>query len=293
MRPACRSQRSSSPRYSRPPCGSVSRPSVNAWKTTSGTPCWEASSIVASMCSQPEWTPPSETRPSRWRRPRGLRRARSQAASNASFSKKLPSAIASSIRARSCLTIAPAPRLRWPTSELPICPSGRPTSRPWAESRVRGQRSQSESKTGVSAREIALPGPGSASPQPSRMTSATEGSGRLTGARLARGSPGGLDDLGEGVGLEAGAADQGTVDLPAAEQLGGVVGLDRAAVEDAQLLGCAAALADDVANEGDRLLGLLGRRGAAGADRPDRLVGDDDARPVSGGDIRQVRLHLA
>ena len=31
------------------------------------------------MCSQPEWTPPSETSPSRCSRPRGLERARSQA----------------------------------------------------------------------------------------------------------------------------------------------------------------------------------------------------------------------
>ena len=92
------------------------------------------------MCSQPEWTPPSETSPSRCSRPRGLSRARAQAASSASFSKKLPSAIASSIRARSCLTIAPAPRLRWPTSELPIWPTGRPTSGPWAESSVCGKR---------------------------------------------------------------------------------------------------------------------------------------------------------
>ena len=40
-----------------------------------------------------------------------------------------------------------------------------------------GNRSQRRSKTGVSASEIALPGPGGASPQPSRMTSASEGTG--------------------------------------------------------------------------------------------------------------------
>ena len=38
-----------------------------------------------------------------------------------------------------------------------------------------GNSAQSRSKTGVSAIEIALPGPDSAMPQPSRMTSATEG----------------------------------------------------------------------------------------------------------------------
>ena len=50
----------------------MSRPSVNACTTRSGTPSCAASSISASMCSQPEWTPPSETRPIRCRRPRGL-----------------------------------------------------------------------------------------------------------------------------------------------------------------------------------------------------------------------------
>ena len=39
-----------------------------------------------------------------------------------------PRAIASSMRGRSCITTRPAPMLRWPTSELPICPGGRPTS---------------------------------------------------------------------------------------------------------------------------------------------------------------------
>ena len=42
-----------------------------------------------------------------------------------------------------------------------------------------------------------------------------------------------LDDGGEGVGLEAGAADQCAVDLFLADEGGGVVGLDAAAVEDA------------------------------------------------------------
>ena len=32
----------------------------------------------------------------------------------------------------------PAPIVRWPTSELPICPSGRPTARPQAVSCVCG-----------------------------------------------------------------------------------------------------------------------------------------------------------
>src|SRR3954453_9631666 len=234
------------------------------------------------MCSQPEWTPPSETSPSRWRRPRGLVRARSQAASSTSLSKKLPSATASSIRARSCLTIAPAPRLRWPTSELPICPSGRPTSGPWAESWVCGNSAQRRSKTGVSASEIALPGPGSASPQPSRMISASEGICGVIGS-VCR-----VDDRCEVRGVKAGAADEGAVDVGQREQLGGVGGLDRAAVEDPDLVARGAAGAEDVADEGARVLGLLGGRGAAGADRPDRLVGDDDVLDLPGLDAAEV-----
>ena len=75
---------------------------------------------------------------------------------------------------------------------------------------------QRRSKTGVSASEIALPGPGSASPQPSRMIRASEGTSGLIG------SAGGLDDRGEVLGVEAGAADQGAVDVGQREQLGGV-----------------------------------------------------------------------
>ena len=44
-----------------------------------------------------------------------------------------------------------------------------------------------------------------------------------------------LDDGGEGVGFEAGAADECAVDFFLAAESGGVVGLDAAAVEDAHL----------------------------------------------------------
>ena len=156
---------------SEPSVGGVSRPSVNACRTRSGTPSRAASSMQASMCSHPECTPPSETSPIRCSRPRGPDRARSQAARSASFSKKLPSEIASLIRIRSCLTTAPAPRLRWPTSELPIWPSGQPDGGPGRRrAACAGSAPRCASKTGVSAWLIALPGPGGARPQPSRTT---------------------------------------------------------------------------------------------------------------------------
>ena len=54
-----------------------------AWSTRSETPSSPASSITASMCSQPEWTPPSEIRPIACRRPRRDSRAEPQAARRA------------------------------------------------------------------------------------------------------------------------------------------------------------------------------------------------------------------
>ena len=52
----------------------------------------------------------------------------------------------------------------WPTSLLPICPSGRPTSSPEAESVVLGQVANSASRFGVFATDTAFHGPGAASP---------------------------------------------------------------------------------------------------------------------------------
>ena len=45
---------------------------------------------------------------------------------------------ASLITVNVCGTTAPAPSVRWPTSELPICPSGKPTLAPLALSSAWG-----------------------------------------------------------------------------------------------------------------------------------------------------------
>ena len=132
------------------------------------------------------------------------------------------------MRARSCGTIAPAPRLRWPTSELPIWPSGSPTASPFAVSVVCGCSAHSRSNTGVSASATALPGPSGARPQPSSTT-------RQTAGTVIRGR--GLDDRAEVGRVEARAADERAVDVGQRQQLGRVVGLARAAVEDPHLLG--------------------------------------------------------
>ena len=144
-------------------------------------------------------TPPSESSPSRCR---AEPRARSNAAANAGLCANAPASMSSSIRTRSCRTTRPAPRLRWPTSELPIWPSGRPTARPEAASVVCGKSRHRRSNTGVWARSTALPGPGGASPQPSSTT-------RQTGRRSCRR----VDDREEAVDVEAGAADQAAVDI--------------------------------------------------------------------------------
>src|SRR5690606_714444 len=61
-----------------------------------------------------------------------------------------------------------APRVIWPTSELPIWPSGRPTSMPEPEIRVLGLLAHRASQTGVLAAWMALWVGSSLCPQPSR-----------------------------------------------------------------------------------------------------------------------------
>ena len=89
-----------------------------------------------------------------------------------------------------------------------------------------------------------------------------------------------LDDGGERVWLEAGAADEGSVNLFLAHEGGGIVRLDASAVEDAHFGGDC--LAEEFchfsADHFVRVGGHLGRRGLAGADGPNRLIGDDDGR---------------
>ena len=79
---------------------------------------------------------------------------------------------------------------------------------------VRDSASQSSSKTGVSAREIALPGPGRREPPAVEDDQRdARGPARSRGPARHAASAGGLDDRGEVVGVEARAADQGAVDV--------------------------------------------------------------------------------
>ena len=100
----------------------VSRPSVKAWMTRSSTP-----SFGGQLDQRLEVAGRRSARRRRRRARSGARAARRASASRiTSFSASEPSSTALSIRSRSCGTIAPAPRLRWPTSELPIWPGRQP-----------------------------------------------------------------------------------------------------------------------------------------------------------------------
>src|SRR5579863_7940858 len=87
-----------------------------------------------------------------------------------------------------------------------------------------------------------------------------------------------LDDGCERVGLEAGSADKRAVDFFLTEEGSGVVGLDAAAVEDADGGGDIGAkqlrhfIPDDLVG----IDGHLRRGGFASAYGPDRLIGYDD-----------------
>src|SRR5438876_5752905 len=112
--------------------------------------------------------------------------------------------------------------------------------------------------------------------------------GQATSGRLV------VDDPQEGFGLQAGAADESAVDVGLGHEPVDVVGLDAATVEDPHRgrrrlsVGAGDALADD----GVDLLGLGGSGGAAGADGPHRLVGDEDAAGLVEGEGTQRALEL-
>ena len=117
-----------------------------------------------------ECTPPLDSNPIKWRE---CSFAFSIAFSKTSFVKKSPSSIALLTLVKSWYTILPAPMLVWPTSELPICPSGRPTSSPLAWINVWGYSFIILSKLGVFEDAIALPSVFLLSPNPSIIIKAT------------------------------------------------------------------------------------------------------------------------
>ena len=111
--------------------GSVSRPSMKQWMNVFSMPYSFEISQSLNRWSKELCTPPLLVSPMKWMFfPCSL--AYEKAETISLFFKILPSAQARLIFTRSWYTIRPAPILRWPTSELPICPSGKPTFSPLA-----------------------------------------------------------------------------------------------------------------------------------------------------------------
>ncbi len=137
---------------------------------------------MARMCPSTAWIPPGPMSPIRCRRD-PFTSAWPQAARSASLSKNEPSATAALIRGRSWRTGMPAPRLRWPTSLLPICPGGRPTASPAASRRADGQRAERSRQCGIFAAMSAFRCGSSFRPNPSR-TQRTTGLGGVRGTSV-------------------------------------------------------------------------------------------------------------
>ena len=218
-----------------------------------------------------------------WRMPRPSR-ARAQAARSAGRSKNEPSAMAASIRGRSWRTGRPAPRFRWPTSELPIWPAGRPTASSEARRTACGQRSSRPRQVGIGAAAIAsAAGSSRDRSRPGRRGRwARSGSGsrlrhaaapRAAAVRPARATiPAISSGLSEApptsapsmAGSARNSAMLAEVTLPP-YRIGQVVG------------GSRPALADDAPDGLGHVRGILAAGVPAGPDGPDGLVGDDQA----------------
>ena len=96
-----------------------------------------------------------------------------------------------------------------------------------------------------------------------------------------------MDELEEIIGDEAGAADEGAVDVRLGDEVAPVGGIDAAAIQDAEGFkgGVVVELGHETTDGADGFVGLLGGGVEAGADGPDGLVGDDDTSDFGGGDF--------
>ena len=164
-------------------------------------------------------------------------RRRRQASISAGRAKNEPSAIAASIRGRSCSTGRPAPRFRWPTSGLPICPGGRPTASSDARSSAWGQRASSPRHTAIGAAAIASAARSRPTPKPS-STTRTMGRGRgrsvtrresRRGAFAVSAAQATMPAISSGL---VSTADERAVDRQFGKELADVRRCDAAAIED-------------------------------------------------------------
>ena len=236
--------------------GGVSRPSSSAWTRTDGDAPSRGQlgerdempvvGVDAAGADQADEVQPAVRPGRRDRRPRA----------SAGRSKNEPSAIAASIRGRSWRTGRPAPRLRWPTSELPIWPGGRPTASSDAREAARAARRRAGRARPASVRRRSRRPPGRArcrsrrgrrgrsaaagvrSRQSASVTERGHGT-RVSGAGRG-GHAGAGDDAGHLVGLQRRAADERAVDRGLGQELADVRRGDAAAVQHRQAVGAAA-----------------------------------------------------
>ena len=151
--------------------GGVSRPSRNKCKTSRAlAPCKVFTRLTIWFWW--EWTPPGPRSPAIWIFP-SLEVTLSISLASVLLAASDPSAMAASMRGKSCITIRPAPRFMCPTSELPICPFGSPTWRSDAFNWLCGAVEVNRSQTGVFASAIALLSRSSRSPHPSNTQRTT------------------------------------------------------------------------------------------------------------------------
>src|SRR6478735_7286346 len=101
-------------------------------------------------------------------------------------------------------------------------------------------------------------------------------------------------DPAELVGLEAGTADETAVDVRLLHDPADVGGLHRTAVQDAYAGRglVSGGLGDAPADRRAHLLRVVGSRDLAGADRPHRLVGDDQSGDLLGGESGERAVDL-
>ncbi len=92
--------------------------------------------------------------------------------------------------------------------------------------------------------------------------------------------------------LQSGAADEAAVHVRLGYQLVGVLGVHGAAVLNGNAVGgfLVVQAGDHLADLGADLVGLLSGSGLAGADGPDRLVGDDNSLQLFLGNAAQAIL---
>ena len=265
------------------------------------TPSLAASCASATRWRSLAWTPPGPISADRRGGAPCAPRARLQAVRSAGRAKNVPSSIAASMRGRSWRTGRPAPRLRCPTSELPIWPGGRPTASSDASSRACGQRSSSARQTRHRRGGDRVAAPDRAPiPNPSRTTRTigrgrarrpVVGSGTLAVRRRARPRARAVMPARATIpAISSGLSEAPPTSAPSidgsARNSSMFAARHAAAVEHRDVGGDRAPARSTARRVADRIghrRRVRAARVAARADRPDRLVGDDEpavARPT-------------